>query len=157
MLYVTTSRKPSVATRKLARAIATLAGGECENRGKRSVQEAVERAQARGFKRLALVYENHGNPSEVLFLEKENWLGRIVINSVVFPSEKPASRVPQGAVPGGVADGEKGRAILELFGVKERKAAVSIHASQNELSFTVNGEPWGPLVKLGGVEVGAVD
>lgn len=152
MLYVSTSRKPSLPTRRLSRWLEIFFGGECENRGKRSVEEIVARAEAKGYKRILLVFESHGNPSELVFLEKENWLGKIVLRSVAFPKEK-SLRIPQSASRGGAALDVAGEKMLSLFGLKQKSPRVLLRASSSQISFSLDGIACGPLLKTTGVEV----
>jgi hypothetical protein len=153
VLYVTTSRKPSPATRRLARALATFFGGEVENRGKRSIPETVERASAKGYSRVALVYESHGNPCEIALLEPENWLGRILLTSVSYPAEN-SSRVPQGSKPSGEALDEAGSKVLELFGVTVKRGVTAVVAGEKQISFRVGPNAWGPLLRYSSIEAG---
>ncbi len=137
--------------RKLCRWLELLLGAECENRGKRSLQECVDRAEAKGFKRVLLVYEAFGNPRKLVFLEREKWLGKIVLSGVKLPEGKQ-SRVPEG-VRGGVALDGKGRDVLALFGLAPGKGVVELVAGGGEVSFKVGGVPRGPVLVVAGVEV----
>ena len=139
-IYVTTSRKPSQGTRSLARWLARFLGGECENRGKRSLAEIVERAEAAGFKRLLFVYESHGNPSELSFYE-EGWLSPVLkIKSVELPEKKPG-RITPGEVRI-VAEDEMGKKMAPLFSVEDsvEKNAVEMHLSRDAVIFELGGK-----------------
>jgi len=152
MLYVTTSRKPSQQTRSLARWLARFLSGECENRGKRSLAEIVERAGNAGMKRLLFVYEFHGNPSELSFYE-EGWLSPVLkIKSVEMPEKQSVRLKGELKV---VAEGEMGRKMAALFSVEdsaEKDALclthpedasckdVEMHLSREAVLFTLGGK-----------------
>jgi hypothetical protein len=77
-MYLTTSRKPSLTTKRLCRVLARLLPrGTYENRGKKSIEDVVSRAKKLGKSRVLLIYEHKGNPDKMTFMEigKEwNWL-----------------------------------------------------------------------------------
>jgi rRNA maturation protein Rpf1 len=75
-VFVTTSRKPSQLTRRVARFLGRVTG-KYENRGKRSLAEVAARAGAAGYSRLLLVYEMKGNPSVLSFYEG-GWLEPLI-------------------------------------------------------------------------------
>ncbi|PIT85361.1 hypothetical protein COU36_03680 [Candidatus Micrarchaeota archaeon CG10_big_fil_rev_8_21_14_0_10_59_7] len=137
-IYVTTSRKPAQGTRSLARWLARFLGGECENRGKRSLAEIVERAETAGFRRLLFVYESHGNPSELSFYE-EGWLSPVLkIKSVELPAKQSVRLKGEIRV---VAEDEMGRRMAPLFSVEDsvETSAVEMHLSREAVVFTLGG------------------
>jgi len=67
-MYITTSRKPADATRVLANNLASLLNGEYENRGKKSIEEVVERARFLGYRRVMIIGEAKGNPNRLSFI-----------------------------------------------------------------------------------------
>ncbi|RMD65771.1 hypothetical protein D6833_02410, partial [Candidatus Parcubacteria bacterium] len=69
MCYITTSRKPSPITRRLARTLANIFGLFYESRGKRNFDSVRRRALKHGCGRVAFLYESHGNPHELLVIE----------------------------------------------------------------------------------------
>ena len=150
MLYVSTSRKPSVLSRKLVRWLALLCGGMTENRGKRSVFECMQRAESKGFKRLAFVYEKYGNPSELAFFQGQ-WLNPVIeIQSIAFPTEKK-QRVPKGF--SATAVDEEGKKIVDLFtggasGLEETETGLVMQAGKKEIKFVYDGETVGPVIKV---------
>ena len=76
-MYITTSRKPSDPTRKLARLVANFIG-TYENRGKKSIDEVVTRADELGDNRIMMLTERQGNPNSISFISigKEwDWIG----------------------------------------------------------------------------------
>ena len=72
-LYISTCRKPTQRTRILAKALSRAFNAGYENRGKRSLGDIEQRAKTRGLKRLAFIYERHGNPTRIAFYE-DGWL-----------------------------------------------------------------------------------
>ncbi len=144
-IYITTSRKPSVLTRRLARWLVALLGGKTENRGKRSIAEIVERAGALGLSRVLVIGEDHGNPRKFSFLEGGEWRESMILSGVESPSDKP--RMFSGA--GGVGKDAVGSKVLELLGVEANASAELVAtASCKELSFSLRGEPIGPRIKI---------
>lgn len=67
-MYITTSRKPAAATRVLAGNLASLLNGDYENRGKKSIDEVVERARFLGYRRVMMIGETKGNPNRLSFI-----------------------------------------------------------------------------------------
>ena len=66
MLYATTSRKPSVCTKRLCRLLCSLLpASSYENRGKKSIEDVVERARSLGCSRILIFSEEHGNPRSI--------------------------------------------------------------------------------------------
>jgi rRNA maturation protein Rpf1 len=72
-LYITTSRKPSALARKLIKILAIILHAKRENRGKRSLDEVVARAENFGRRRVAVIFERNGNPYSLNFYE-DGWL-----------------------------------------------------------------------------------
>ena len=68
-MYVTTSRKPSILSKRLCRALSALfPRGIYENRGKKSIEEVADRARQLGKSRVLLLYEHQGNPDKMQFM-----------------------------------------------------------------------------------------
>jgi len=151
--YITTGRKPSQNTRRLAKWLAIILGGESENRGHRSFDEMAERASSRGLRRIVFVYESHGNPSRIAVWEDE-WLEpEIVLQSVEFP-EKEAHRLSgEFKVVAEDAAGEKIRELLELE--EPEGQAVEVHACAKEIWFEFDGKHVGPRLALKALEKNA--
>ncbi|NYZ78160.1 hypothetical protein H0N96_02040 [Candidatus Micrarchaeota archaeon] len=164
-LYITTSRKPSQSTRKLARWFALLTGAVSENRGKSSVGECVERARVLGMTRLLFVYEKQGNPVELAFYdasaqsESENeggaWLEpSIAILGVSFPEEKQKLGRAFKHVRVKPLDAE-GEEVKKLFAFEQEefeevgaRELVEIIAGGGRLSFKIAGKQVGPALKI---------
>jgi rRNA maturation protein Rpf1 len=144
-LYITTSRKPSVLTRRLVHWLVALLGAKSENRGKRSIAEIVERADALGISRVLLIGEDHGNPRKFAFLEGNEWRPSLILSGIIAPEDKPRLFKQVG----GVATDATGSKILELLGVEpDANASLIASASSSSLSFSLDGRPVGPLVKI---------
>jgi len=101
-MYITTSRKPSQKTRRLAKFLSKVFLSIYENRGKKSISEVVARADSLGEKRVMIVKEHHGNPSVLSFIsigpraEEWGWLDpeiRITVEEIPDPPEIDAEGV----------------------------------------------------------------
>ncbi len=136
MLYVSTSRKPTSKTRILAKWLERLLGGESENRGKRSVSDIAGRMGQKGFKRAVFVYERHGNPFSLNFLDVDDgWLyPEVLIGEYSFP-EKAGKRVPYAT--SAEAKDAKGKKILEMMGFENAEVddGLNMRVNENELAF----------------------
>src|SRR3989338_2795011 len=135
MLYVSTSRKPTQQTRILAKWLAGLLGGGWEKRGKRSVTEIAARMQEKGFKRAVFVYEKHGNPNSLNFLDVEGgWLYPEVLIGGFEVLKDEKQRV--GVVASAEAKDAQGGKILEMTGFENRAGeGLKMVLSSKEISF----------------------
>lgn len=150
-LFVTTSRKPSALTRRLAKWLSVLLQADNDNRGKKSIQDVVAEAEKKGCGRVMLIYESHGNPAKLAFLDATGWMEEVAIARVI---DAPA-RIPRGLPKAVAADTEgsdaDGGKLLELLGLKAGKSnCIMAHARQGALSFTLSGKPIGPAVRFRG-------
>ncbi|MFH1448620.1 MAG: hypothetical protein ABIG39_07195 [Candidatus Micrarchaeota archaeon] len=69
-MYLSSSRKPSLTTKRLCRALSKLLPrGAYENRGKKSIDSIVSRARKLGKSRVLLIYEDNGNPEKIIFMQ----------------------------------------------------------------------------------------
>lgn len=154
-LFITTSRKPSPTTRRLARWLSLLLGGKSENRGKRGVAEIGERGLKAGFERVLFVYESHGNPDELAFLQDGGWLDSIAVRGVELPSlAQKEGRLP-GLARGKALDAE-GERVLDLLlhaqvEAVEGAGAVEVVAGGLEIAFQYRGKKVGPVIKIAGI------
>ncbi|MBS3070659.1 hypothetical protein J4220_04090 [Candidatus Micrarchaeota archaeon] len=135
MLYVSTSRKPTQQTRILAKWLSRLFGGEYENRGKRSVAEIAARMREKGFARAVFVYEKHGNPHSLNFLDaEEGWLYPEVLISGFDVPRNDGQRL--GVVGSASAEDENGRKMLKLIGFERNwSEGLKMVLSSKEISF----------------------
>jgi U3 small nucleolar ribonucleoprotein protein IMP4 len=159
-LFITTARKPSQQTRKLARWLETLFDAEYENRGKRSVDEVMQRAASAGYSRVLFIHESHGNPNELVFRDgNEGWLEpSIAIAGASIPERGKRRRLPKNVAV--KALDSEGRKIAGLFGIEEldktnendsngEEEVLLIVAGAKELFFeTSDGERVGPAIKI---------
>jgi rRNA maturation protein Rpf1 len=89
-MYITTSRKPSDTTRRLARTIANFIG-IYENRGKKTIEDVVTRADELGENRVMIISQSGGNPNSLSFISVDGewgWLEPEIIFSVKLPLTK---------------------------------------------------------------------
>ncbi len=150
MFYVTTSRKPCQTTRRLARWMSLLFGGFSENRGKRSLSEVIERAQLEGFPKVLVIYEKHGNPSELSFLNLDGeWLSPVaVINSAIVPVMQKGSRLSgEFQVQ---ATGEGALEFAKLFGerINEGDRVIDVVLTNSSIGFESDGQKFGPKLSV---------
>jgi hypothetical protein len=153
--YVSTSRKPSVRTRKLARWLPILLGGKSENRGKRSVRELVSRAEKNGLPKLLLVYEDHGNPSQLWLLDEEDWRACVNISVKKDKSVPKGKRVNSRMLTG---SGKVGRKIAELLSSDEPEEEpagrlLEINCTDSGICFSLDGKRVGPSIVVLGLEL----
>lgn len=90
-MYVTTSRKCSQAVRTLARSFANLLNSTYENRGKKSIEDVVERARKLGMSRAVIIGESHGSPSSLSFIgigKGWDWLREVRFRAKTIPKIK---------------------------------------------------------------------
>ncbi len=79
LLYVTTSRNASDASRQLAEWLEILLGAISENRGRRSLDEVVWRAKMHGRTRIVFVADRGGHAGELAFYDaQKGWLPTLV-------------------------------------------------------------------------------
>lgn len=93
-MLLTTSRKPSQRTRSFSQKLARAMGWRYVNRGKMSLREVL--IESRGP--VAVVFERHGNPSRITFLDEKGREQGYVIFSISLSDtslnlEGTASRV----------------------------------------------------------------
>lgn len=144
MPYITTSRKASQVTRRLARSLSHFfPESRYENRGKRDIGSVLARARQLGFTRVVFVYESHGNPSEIDFIDvcNDSWsrVGRLSFAAV------EVGKVPKGEYR--VECNPAAMKIAELFrdsGIEPEEEGEGIVATlaleKNYLSLSVGGK-----------------
>ncbi|NUN11743.1 hypothetical protein HUU53_03800 [Candidatus Micrarchaeota archaeon] len=140
--FVSSSRKPSVPTRQLCKWLERLFGGEYENRGKRSVEDVVQRAEEKGFTKVLFVYESHGNPSELVFLDEGEWVEPIRIKSVVFHESN--ARVKK---VGSAESSNDAKKLMALFGEFDSSGSKAFF-SLEKIYFEQDGKKIGPELVL---------
>jgi len=142
-------------TRRLAKWLALLVGGETENRGKRDAAGVVERAAARGFTRVLFIYENKGNPSRLVFHDSDKgWLEpEVIVSGAAFPEKAGADgrrlRLPGRAVFKALE--KKWRIFGELLGLETLEADeddfVEVKAGGENIFFEYGGAAVGPRLR----------
>ena len=149
-IYITTSRKPYLLTRRLCKILSKLFPNSTqENRGKKSIDEVFERAKLLGKRRTLLVYERNGNPSKILFMEIKgrswNWLEHeFLISGIKFlkiPNEVPEEIKIEG----------ENKAVLENlfdFETPESDEVTTLKISNEELRFLHKGKEIGVKFKV---------
>ncbi|MFH1750902.1 MAG: hypothetical protein ABH863_04450 [Candidatus Micrarchaeota archaeon] len=117
-LYLSTGRKPSQLTRKVARLLSLILQAKYENRGKKSVDEVCIRAEKFGCQKVAFIYEKKGNPASIEFFDEEKgWLPEIIsISGIYLPKRKGKKRIPPSIQL--ICEGSEGLAMRELLGVE---------------------------------------
>ena len=147
-LYVSTGRKPSVQSRKLGKLLTLLLNAKMENRGKRSIEDCVGRAENLGLKKALFIYETHGNPSELVFydIEKGNWEPEsLLLKKISLPEREKGKRIPEEL--NWSFEGEKGRKIAAFFGMEKDNIEEGIESelsaifSAGYISFHIGKEP----------------
>jgi rRNA maturation protein Rpf1 len=148
-IYITTSRKPSLLTRRLCRILSKLLPNSIqENRGKKSIDAVFERAKLLGKRRALLVYERNGNPSKILFMEIKgrswNWLEHEFLISGIkllkIPNEIPEEIKIEG----------ENKILENLFDFEtpESDEFITLKISRNELKFFNKGKEIGVKFKV---------
>ncbi len=163
-LFISTSRKPNDATRRLSHWLASLLNAEHRNRGKYSVEEVVDQAEKAGRTRVLFVYDFKGNPGEMAAFDTDDtWVSPAVrIDSCILPEDKPRRYVDRVTFEG--HDAKKWENILGydsrakfkeegedaewgLVGEDGKPAGILIRADKSTLSFYQSGRPLGPVIK----------
>ncbi len=145
MFYITTSRKPSLTTKRLCRALAALLPrGFYENRGKKGIDDIFERAKSLGKRRALLLYEQNGNPASISFMrinDSWKWLEpEIKISGVRMSTAKIREQSA-----GARISGEKAKTLARLFdfddaecGECDEDEITEIKVGAKEISFSRN-------------------
>ncbi|MFH1470131.1 MAG: hypothetical protein ABIF01_00120 [Candidatus Micrarchaeota archaeon] len=119
-MYLTTSRKPSITSKRLCRTLsALLPRGIYENRGKKSIEEVADRARQLGKSRVLLLYERQGNPDKLQFMGvggEWKWLSPEVKITKLSQIPKLELRTKELRL-----EGEKKGELANLFNLEEPK------------------------------------
>ncbi|MFH1779879.1 MAG: hypothetical protein ABH803_01900 [Candidatus Micrarchaeota archaeon] len=131
-------------TRRLCKWFERIFGAEYENRGKRSIEEVIARAEKKGFLRILVVYETHGNPESLNFLQ-EKWLEPVIfLKNVRFHDS--AKRVKGN--PELIAVDVAGKKFVELFNCVFEENYCKAFFSKEKIWFEQDGEVVGPELVL---------
>lgn len=153
--FITTSRKPSVLTRRLQKWLLVLLGGISQNRGKQSISQLAQSAKLKGYRYLIIIHESHSNPSQLAFFDNE--LSLSVVNISI--SNSPDLNASEQRIPSSLnhlilCNGEMETQFCKMFqnvydsSIQESKYTISIIAQNKTLRFELNGKSIGPQIKL---------
>ena len=89
-MYITTSRNPSNNTKEFSKKICFFLGiyGKYENRGRKSIEDVVNRAKKLGHSEILIISETNNRPSSIskikIFGEKWFWKEEIKFNGYTY-------------------------------------------------------------------------
>ncbi len=133
-MYLTTSRKPSLTSKRLCRALAALLPrGIYENRGKKGIGEVADRARQLGKSRVLLLYENQGNPDKFVFMDVGkgwSWLSPEVKVTKLGQVPKMEFKTKELRL-----EGEKKEELANLFNLEEP-------SNDEELRLVLSSDNW---------------
>jgi rRNA maturation protein Rpf1 len=113
-MYITTSKNPSAETKDFSKKLCFFLGiyGKYENRGRKSIEDVIERAKKLGHSEILIVSEKDRKPSTIskikIYGKDWYWADEIKFNKYVYKEKK----------------GEKekiGKEMFEVFVCKELK------------------------------------
>jgi rRNA maturation protein Rpf1 len=93
-MYITTSRNPSKETKEFSKTLCFFLGvyGKYENRGKKSIEDIINRAKKLGNSEILIISETNRKPSSILkikiFGKKWSWKGEIKFKGYKEKNEK---------------------------------------------------------------------
>ncbi len=152
---ISTSRKPSVLTRRLVRWLVLLLGGLSVNRGKQNISQLATNAKTKGFRYMIVVHESHSNPSQLAFFDADLSLAVANISVSNIPDVNSLSqRIPKNLNHILKSNGEMESHLLKMFenvydsANPSAKYDLSIIAENKILSFEIEGKSIGPQIKL---------
>ena len=133
-MYISTSRKPSLTTKRLCRVLARLLPrGIYENRGKKNIEDVASRAKKLGKSRVLLIYEHKGNPQKMTFMgvgKEWGWLSpEIKIEKL---GKLPVLDFRTNSLK---LEGEMEKKLANLFNFEDVEGEVSLSLDANEWSF----------------------
>lgn len=142
LVYITTSRDPSLSTKILASNLATFLNSKYEPRGKKSIEDIINRANELGYSRIIVVSETKGNPNKLAFIDtKEEW--RWVFPFIIFSVKTEFVRKKIGRINKEVekivknAEDKEIQRIANLFEIPEPQSddTAKFIVSKNSLTF----------------------
>ena len=138
-MYITTSRKPSNSTKILAGNISTFLNSRYEPRGKKSIEEVVERARELGFGRVMVVSEQKGNPNKLAFIDAgkdSGWIFPFIIFSA--PTEYTTRKIKPVRREAEIASDKGCERIAKMFDIQPPQTddVSRIHISKNKIEFS---------------------
>ncbi len=149
MILFTTSRKPSQTTRRFARTLSRLIPfSEYITRGKANIETLASIAHKKGYPRVCIVGEYHGNPGRLMFLNtvpEPEWSEIIRFKGYnLVGTKKPSKSIH--------VRGEKSEEFIQLFGIEEledQEPDTIVDAGKTVWSFSQYGERI-LMIKFGG-------
>ena len=150
MILITTSRKPSRRSRSLAREFSRLIPFSTYiTRGKKPIEDLVELARSKGYNRICILKERHGNPFKFDFIniEGENW--NYLKNSVIFNLIKLQREIIKEKIRFDEIRFEGDQKIKDLFNIFEESVDTKniMCAKRGFITFIRNGKEIGPVLK----------
>ncbi len=138
-MYITTSRKPSNSTKILASNISSFLNSKYEPRGKKSIEEVIDRARKLGFRRIMVVSEQKGNPNKLAFIDagkNSRWIFPFIIVSV--PTEYITKRIRQVRKEVELSADKGCERIARLFDIPSSQTddVSKIHISKSKIEFS---------------------
>ena len=138
-MYITTSRKPSNSTKILASNISAFMNSKYEPRGKKSIEEVVDRARELGFGRVMVVSEQKGNPNKLAFIDAgkdSGWMFPFIIVSA--PTEYIAKRIKQARKEAELSADKGCERMARLFDISSPQTddVSRIHISKSKIEFS---------------------
>ncbi len=150
MILITTSRKPSRRTRSLAREFSRLIPFSTYiTRGKKPIDSLIEIARSKGYDRICILKERHGNPFKFDFIkvDGENW--NYLKNSIVFNLIKLQREIIKEKIKFEeiIFDGDQ--KVKELFNIFEESIDTKniMRVKRGFITFIKNGKEIGPVLK----------
>ncbi len=118
----------------------------------------LERARSTGFDTALLIYEDHGNPSQMCFLTQSEWLPCILIKSLSH-EERAGQRIRIVSRSLKV-NGETGKKIARLIeraiagdeDMEASKGNLVIHCTDRKIYFTLDKTAMGPVIEIAGID-----
>jgi rRNA maturation protein Rpf1 len=143
MILITTSRKPCMASRRLARRLGMLIPHSIYvTRGKKSVDGLVDYARSEGLSKIILINDFHGNPGElrVIALSKKDWDWES--NYIKLQHVKVSEKKPYKPFDSYIhIKGSQGKKFKDLFSMEEAEDADIIFTGESDyLSFEQKGQ-----------------
>lgn len=144
-MLVTTSRKPSVLTKRFGRLLAKLLPfGLYENRGKMNVAEVAARAYTLGKSRACIVHEMKGNPVSLVFMtagDSWQWLSpELYISKIKIAKESPAHPCESISIEGKMKREMENLVLPKSREIEDEEAEVKLQADEEMISFTIDGK-----------------
>ncbi len=150
MILITTSRKPSRKTRSLARELSRMIPFSTYiTRGKKPIEDLVEIARTKGYNRIAILKEKHGNPFKFDFIEIDGANWNYLDESLIFNLIKLQREIIKDKIKFEDIKFDGDQKIKEFFNIFEERLDTKnvMCAKRGFLTFLKNGKEIGPVLK----------